>query len=221
VLRVLLVDDEVLVLRAWRRLFARSYDLVTASSGAEAMAAVQHRSFDVVVTDQWMPGMYGTELLAWLRSTYPACGRVLISAHLDVHCMLAATNDAEADRTLNKTGNAAELRESIAAAAERGRDRAFVEFARRRFGKAQHEQGTTLPGLSDAERDSLTARELEILTLRCAGLPPRKIARRLGIDVSTVQTHQQNVRERFDLPNIDALIARCQRLPITAPSERR
>lgn len=70
-LRVLLVDDQVLVLRATAGML-RELDVVTASSGAEALERLERGShFDVVVSDVSMPGITGPELFIRVRERYP------------------------------------------------------------------------------------------------------------------------------------------------------
>jgi EAL domain-containing protein (putative c-di-GMP-specific phosphodiesterase class I)/ActR/RegA family two-component response regulator len=67
-LRVLLVDDDVSVLRAYTSALERHQVIVkTASSGAEAVVCVQGETFDVIVSDIAMPRMTGTAFLAALR----------------------------------------------------------------------------------------------------------------------------------------------------------
>jgi CheY-like chemotaxis protein len=70
-LRVLLVDDQTLVLKASASML-RELDVVTASSGEEALARLAEGShFDVVVSDVTMPGLSGPELYARIRDLYP------------------------------------------------------------------------------------------------------------------------------------------------------
>jgi CheY-like chemotaxis protein len=70
-LRVLLVDDQVLVLRATAGML-REVDVVTASSGAEALARLAEGGhFDVIVSDVAMPGINGAELYARVKASYP------------------------------------------------------------------------------------------------------------------------------------------------------
>ena len=70
-LRVLLVDDQLLVLRATAGML-RELDVVTTGSGSEALARVQEGShFDVIVSDVAMPGINGPELYARVRVLNP------------------------------------------------------------------------------------------------------------------------------------------------------
>jgi CheY-like chemotaxis protein len=70
VLRLLLIDDSELVLRAMRRLLGRAYIIVTATNGREALELIENgERFDVILCDVAMPVMNGVEfykeLLAW------------------------------------------------------------------------------------------------------------------------------------------------------------
>jgi CheY-like chemotaxis protein len=70
-LRVLLVDDQVLVLRATAAML-RELDVVTCGSAAEALQLLgQGSHFDVVVSDVTMPQMGGPELFACIRERFP------------------------------------------------------------------------------------------------------------------------------------------------------
>jgi CheY-like chemotaxis protein len=70
-LRVLLVDDQALVLKATASML-RELDVVTAESAGEALAKLADGSyFDVIVSDVSMPGMTGPELFVRVRERYP------------------------------------------------------------------------------------------------------------------------------------------------------
>lgn len=70
-LRVLLVDDQVMVLRATAGML-REFDVVTAGSAAEALNKLSEGShFDVLVSDVSMPGLSGPELFARVRAQHP------------------------------------------------------------------------------------------------------------------------------------------------------
>ncbi|HVY31156.1 MAG TPA: response regulator [Polyangiaceae bacterium] len=70
-LRVLLVDDQALVLRATASML-KELDVVTAHSGAEALARIEEGGhYDVVVSDVTMPNMSGPELFIVVRQRFP------------------------------------------------------------------------------------------------------------------------------------------------------
>lgn len=70
--RVLAVDDEVLLLKAYRRMLSDSHELETALGGHEALRAIERGpAFDVVLCDLQMPEMSGMELHAAVRERHP------------------------------------------------------------------------------------------------------------------------------------------------------
>jgi len=92
-LRVLLVDDQTLVLKASASML-RELDVVTASSGAEALARLAEGShFDVVVSDVTMPGLSGPELYARIRDLYPQLAERVLLVSGDSHSAKAACRE--------------------------------------------------------------------------------------------------------------------------------
>jgi CheY-like chemotaxis protein len=80
--RILLVDDDQWVLKALcmgLRRIRREWEIVTAESGADALAELSRGSFDVIVSDMSMPVMNGVELLTRVRDLYPAIRRIALS----------------------------------------------------------------------------------------------------------------------------------------------
>jgi PAS domain S-box-containing protein len=65
--RVLVVDDEPLVASLLRRMLAPQHDVLVATSGQEALRAIDEGSFDAIVCDVMMPGMTGMDLYSTLR----------------------------------------------------------------------------------------------------------------------------------------------------------
>ena len=108
---LLLVDDDAQVLAAVRRdlrsRYRESYAVVSAPSGEEALAAVRELkargdSLAMVISDQRMPGLQGTEVLARTRDVYPLARRVLLTAYSDIDAAVRAINDAHLDHYLSK-----------------------------------------------------------------------------------------------------------------------
>jgi signal transduction histidine kinase/ActR/RegA family two-component response regulator len=70
--RILAIDDEVLLLTAYRRVMRRSHDLETAAGGREALAILEEdRRFDVILCDLLMPYFSGMDLYREVASRWP------------------------------------------------------------------------------------------------------------------------------------------------------
>lgn len=88
---ILFVDDELKLLDGLRRMLRamrHEWDMEFVISGAEALATLQGRPFDVVVTDMRMPGMDGCELLSRVREQHPQVVRIILSGHTDREMIL-------------------------------------------------------------------------------------------------------------------------------------
>ena len=90
--KVLLVDDEVDLLRLWRlRLESKGYELAVAESGEEALATFTAFKPDVVLTDLRMPGIDGLALFEALRRQNKAVPVIIITAHGSIPEAVEAT----------------------------------------------------------------------------------------------------------------------------------
>lgn len=82
--QVLIVDDEesfLLTLSTGLESYAEQFRVVTAQDGQAAIAVLEDRRVDLVVTDLRMPTMDGFELMAYMASNYPAIPVVVLTAH--------------------------------------------------------------------------------------------------------------------------------------------
>lgn len=77
--RVLAVDDETLLLKAYRRMLIDHHDVELRAGGKEALALLaEDRDFDVILCDLQMPGMSGSEFYGHVKQSYPElCDRFL------------------------------------------------------------------------------------------------------------------------------------------------
>src|SRR5919202_1630288 len=108
---IVAVDDEPAVLAAvardLRRGFGERYRIVRASSGAEALEALAElrtrgEQVALLIADQRMPGMPGTEYLVKARTIVPDAKRVLLTAYADTEAAIAAINEVALDYYLLK-----------------------------------------------------------------------------------------------------------------------
>jgi CheY-like chemotaxis protein len=84
--RILLVDDDPIVLRALRRLLLRArpgWEIDLAESGEAALSLLESKTYDVVVTDLHMPVLDGAALLGRLKTEHPNAMRVIHSSHVE------------------------------------------------------------------------------------------------------------------------------------------
>jgi DNA-binding NtrC family response regulator len=78
--RILLVDDEEIVLRACRRILAGDdYEIDVARDGLEALGQVKKKDYDVLILDIMMPKMDGIEVLRRVKETRPDIEVVMIT----------------------------------------------------------------------------------------------------------------------------------------------
>ena len=77
---VLIVDDEPAQRQLLLSILKKEYDVVTATDGAEARALLEERAFDLVITDERMPHVAGTELVVWVRENLPETPVVVLTA---------------------------------------------------------------------------------------------------------------------------------------------
>jgi DNA-binding NtrC family response regulator len=108
--RILLVDDDPMVLRASRRalLGARpGWEIEVAESSESAWLLLATRTYDVVVTDLQMPSGGGEALLERLKEEHPAVMRVIHSSHIE--SLSPARAEELAHATLAKPGRPDEL----------------------------------------------------------------------------------------------------------------
>lgn len=90
---ILIVDDEANILQALKRVFRREpYRVFTASSGAEGVEILQKEHIDLIISDQRMPEMDGTQFLARAKELYPETIRIILSGYTDVNSITEAIN---------------------------------------------------------------------------------------------------------------------------------
>ncbi|MEP7061533.1 MAG: EAL domain-containing protein [Betaproteobacteria bacterium] len=114
---LLLVDDEENNLHALKRALRRDgYDIHTATSGQQALEVLARTPTAVIVSDQRMPNMSGTELLMRAKSLYPKTVRVILSGYTDLTSITASINDGAIYKFLTKPWEETTLRDTIRAA---------------------------------------------------------------------------------------------------------
>lgn len=111
---LLLVDDEPNILNSLKRLLRRDgYAILTAESPAEAFDLLALHAVQVIVSDQRMPEMSGTEFLERVKKLYPETIRIVLSGYTDLESVTDAINRGAIYRFLTKPWDDEMLRDQI------------------------------------------------------------------------------------------------------------
>jgi class 3 adenylate cyclase len=118
---VLIVDDEPRVLDSLEALLAIEHRVLRAEGGADALRILAEEPVAVIVSDQRMPGMLGTELLARSLMAAPDAARILLTAFTDADALMESINAANVYHFVLKPWNPRELAHTVRRGVERYR----------------------------------------------------------------------------------------------------
>ena len=187
-LRLVLVDDDVLVRSGLRVLLDSEPDLTVvgdAGTGREALAVAARTDPDVVVMDVRMPDMDGIAATAALVERDPDRPRVLVLTTFEDDDYLYRALSAGASGFALKRSSPEELAHAIRVVAS-GTSLVLPDLTRRLIaGRARVRGPAALP--------RLTAREADVLRQVAAGLSNTEIAHRLFLSRETVKSHVSSV----------------------------
>jgi two-component system, NtrC family, sensor kinase len=117
--KILYVDDDYSNLVVFRETFGTEFDILTAQSGQGGLEVLRlHRDVALLVSDQRMPVMQGTELCEIVRRDYPHVVRYLMTAYSDLTAAIDAINRGQVQRYLRKPWEPTELRMHLLDAVE-------------------------------------------------------------------------------------------------------
>lgn len=120
--RILLVDDDPNVLKAYERRLRRRFDVETALCSEEGVTAVNFLGpFAVIISDMAMPREDGARFLERMLDISPDSVRIMLTGNADQSTAVQAVNQARVFRFLNKPCQADELETAIQAAIEEHR----------------------------------------------------------------------------------------------------
>lgn len=149
---VLFVDDEQSILNSLKRLMRKEgFNILTASSGKEGLDLLEKQEAHLVVSDQRMPSMTGTEFLIRVKQMWPDSVRVILSGYADLDSILQAINEGHVYRFLTKPWNDDQIKTDI--------HQCLDEYELRRQHKDMvafiEQQNISLTKINDLKTDSL------------------------------------------------------------------
>jgi response regulator RpfG family c-di-GMP phosphodiesterase len=108
---LLVVDDELSIQKSIERLFIddETIEVLTASSAKEASALLAKQKVDIIVSDERMPQISGTDFLRYVKEHYPKIQRIILTGYADQEATIRAINNAEVFRFLLKPWEPADL----------------------------------------------------------------------------------------------------------------
>ena len=107
---VLLVDDDANLLHGLTRVLRNQpCRLFTAHSAEEAIDILKAHPVDLIVSDEYMPGMPGTEFLSWVAQQLTEVVRIVLTGQPNVPSLVRAINEGQVFRFLTKPCNDVEL----------------------------------------------------------------------------------------------------------------
>jgi response regulator RpfG family c-di-GMP phosphodiesterase len=110
---LLIVDDEPNVCDSVHDLLRREFRVLRANSAAEGYRLMQEEEVHIVMSDQRMPQITGVELLAKVKSRYPAAIRMLFTGFADIESIIAAINQGHVYQFLKKPWQPEELEAAV------------------------------------------------------------------------------------------------------------
>jgi len=131
--KLLYVDDERPNLVAFRALLRDTYDVMIAESGAEAFTLLEEHDIPLIVSDQRMPAMTGTELLEKVAVRFPDTVRMILTGYSDLDAVISAINRSRIYYYFKKPWNETEVRLTLANALESITVRRQLVESERRF----------------------------------------------------------------------------------------
>jgi len=156
--KILFVDDEPNVTNALKHTLRKEkYDILIANSADEALAILGRELVDVVVSDEKMPGMSGSQLLAKVRREYPDTVRIILTGQASLDAAIRAINEGEIYRFLSKPCNGMELAVTIRHALQQKKliaeSRKLLKMARRQSDLI-NDMEAVHPGITKIKRDA-------------------------------------------------------------------
>jgi len=159
--KILVVDDEPHITEALKRMLHREpYEVLSANYANEALQILAREPIAVVISDEKMPGMQGTEFLAMVFRHFPETIRIMLTGHANLEVAIRAINEGQIYRFLMKPANEQEIRYTIRQAIQQ---KELADKSRQLLQKVKQQDFILQrlekdnPGITRVERDSTGA----------------------------------------------------------------
>lgn len=232
---ILYVDDEEENLRAFKFLFKRKYNVFTACNAEKAMAILAREEVKIIMTDQRMPDITGSQFLSAVAKKYPLTIRILVSGYSDIEAVIQSVNNANIFKYISKPWDNDHLKIILEQAFDiyNTREREIVlrkdlEYSLHSFNQSLLDKmGADVNRLSfiaqtfqtffdnissgsgsiknQYSRFNLSSREIDVLQLMLQELSEKEISEKLLISKHTVHAHRRNIYKKTNTNGLKQL----------------
>ncbi len=115
---ILVVDDEVPHLNALKRTLRNGYNVLSATSGEDALSIMEESDISFIIADHLMPGMTGVEFLEKTLEKHPNIIRMILTAHTDRKLLIDAINRVHIHKFMSKPWDPENMKATVKAAIE-------------------------------------------------------------------------------------------------------
>lgn len=154
---ILIVDDDSGVLSALKRTLAEEpYEIFTAASGVDGLEILNKHHIKLIISDEKMPGMTGSEFLTAAKKIFPNSIRIMLTGYADMDAAMNAINSGEIYRFYSKPWDDLELKLSIRTAIEKfdleEENRNLLKTVKRQEGELKQLEDSH-PGITSLKKD--------------------------------------------------------------------
>lgn len=109
-INILYVDDEKGNREVFKASFRRYYTIYTAESAKEGLKVLENNIINIIITDQRMPNMTGSEFLTSIVNVYPEPIRMIMTGYADLNAVIDAVNNGKVYKYLTKPWDSDQLK---------------------------------------------------------------------------------------------------------------
>ncbi len=195
-IRVVLVDDHIIVRQGVRSLLEEQPDLQVIGDGEDAVQAlhlVRWLRPDVLVADLMLPGLEGLELIQQVRQISPDTNVVVLSMHADV----AYVAESLSRGALGYVAKQADIRELVAAVRAAAAGQPHLSPGIDYTSVSKYLQLSAAKPIDPL--DTLSLRERQVLELVAQGRTNAEIAAQFNLSRRTIETHRAHMMKKLGL----------------------
>ncbi len=112
-IRILYLDDEEKNLKSFKSLLRREYEISIALTANEAYELLENNDFHVIITDQRMPNVTGTEFLESIIPNHAKPVRIILSGYADIGDIRASIDKGHINRYMTKPWELEDMKQTI------------------------------------------------------------------------------------------------------------